>query len=661
LEEKPWRKVLMVLDAGNGEEFYQDVDSDNRPDPAPVAYWGTHSGNMYPPVVGADGNLYVPNAYNVRAGTGSIAQGRVYGWRIGTPYLIDVGSQGAMDEPQAISVGGNLMYRSVIADRVGSYTDLRPSTVTNRISTRNLWDYNNPVKSMASDYDQMWWGFDPIGTTGYPGISGNYGGNPLLGSVHNGKNGIYHEHGSVNPIVPYKGKVFSFRANAILAYGSGTVKGNTGLLRVNLKQDAITVPSANDLKVRLEAEINKIDVNGDGILDNLRPGYYIHGQPNSPGRSHFFSDYFNNPGDTLLALARAYPHLTAETQGKVRALLEREFTTYFNPNMYARRGWAEGQPREVMPVPEDLLTSLSNGQPSTWVGHGWGWSYPQHNFYTMFKYAEIFPEQTTTIYNLAKSKVQVPARIGTVTRPGDNLPVENVWEVNGYIAGYIGFLKLQEMAGMETQDTALRSSVQQELDRLLVKRASEFTKDTPWINPTDPENLPVSEGAYHYRAYNVARNFIYLVPELGDYLNQNALTKVIDAWNDYNYVAPYWFVSRYDAIHDEGNNTPLDTYYGLFQAKAYILKQPYEELVKYLDVPAFERGDLFYINNLVATIEASTTTNSSDISGDGSVGLTDAQILFNNWFNPSTLSADIYRDNRVNGIDFSYLKRDWKP
>jgi hypothetical protein len=42
----------------------------------------------------------------------------------------------------------------------------------------------------------------------------------------------------------------------------------------------------------------------------------------------------------------------------------------------------------------------------------------------------------------------------------------------------------------------------------------------------------------------------------------------------------------------------------MFQAKAWILKEPRDELVKYLDVPGFPRGDLFYIQNLVAAIEA---------------------------------------------------------
>jgi hypothetical protein len=48
----------------------------------------------------------------------------------------------------------------------------------------------------------------------------------------------------------------------------------------------------------------------------------------------------------------------------------------------------------------------------------------------------------------------------------------------------------------------------------------------------------------------------------------------------------------------------LYDYNAMFLAKAYILKQSRAELTKYLDAPAFQRGDLFYIQNLIAAIEA---------------------------------------------------------
>jgi hypothetical protein len=79
---------------------------------------------------------------------------------------------------------------------------------------------------------------------------------------------------------------------------------------------------------------------------------------------------------------------------------------------------------------------------------------------------------------------------------------------------------------------------------------------------------------------------------------------VKEAIDEYDYVVPCWFVSKYDSSFEEGMLHHLYDYSALFQAKAYVLKEPREELVKYLDVPAFSRGDLFYIQNLIAAIEA---------------------------------------------------------
>lgn len=97
---------------------------------------------------------------------------------------------------------------------------------------------------------------------------------------------------------------------------------------------------------------------------------------------------------------------------------------------------------------------------------------------------------------------------------------------------------------------------------------------------------------------------MYLVPELADHLRQTSLAKVQEAVAEYNDIAPLWFIGQTENAQGE---TATQHYYdvnAMFQAKAQILKQPYEELVKYLDVPIFARGDLFYIQNLVSTIEA---------------------------------------------------------
>ena len=577
---KPWRRVYIVLNADDGSEYTFDSDGDGYPEYAPVAFWGTTSGNRYPPLVGQDGILYQSNVYENHY----IPQGRIMGWKFGTTLLSIIGGQGAVDEPNAISAGGNFIYRSICCDRVGDYSSITTPRVYGQ-----AWGYGDfSLGVQAPGYDLMWWGVTQY--AGYPTQIGGYGGKGTPGSPHNGKNGIYQSHGDQNPIIPYQGRLYIHRSNAIIAYGKGPEIGSLPLVTINQVQDSVLPVSRDELKARLEVEIEKIITAGQ-----LRPGYYNMGQA---GYKTEFWDLFDNPGDTLYTLARAYPYLSANLQLQVETYLKTEFNTYFSPTMYARVGWADGSSREVFDLPIDVIPALPTLPKSTWAGYGWPWDYPQNNFYAMWKYAQIFPEDAFVAYELAKDVLQVPI-------PPDADLTGKPWLQNMYIAGYIGFLNLQILAGKDIEDGELRNQVTYELNSLYNFRATNFTKDNPFIicNDQYPECIPTAD-KYYNRAFNISRNFIGLVPELGDYLNQNALIKVSEAIDDYSYVGPYWFVSGFNATEGEGVMQPLYDSVALFQAEAYILKEPRSELIKYLDVPAFEKGDLFYIQNLIAAIEA---------------------------------------------------------
>jgi hypothetical protein len=491
----------------------------------------------------------------------------VMGWNIETPSLLSVkGGFGALAEPQAISAGGNLIYRNLCCDRMGDYFDIRADGVRRG----SVWSYN--LSDLAPGYDEMW-----TILPGWPRLFGYYKGK--LDTI----NSAYHNHGDQNPIIPYSGKLYVHRSNAIIAFGTGQALGKLPLLEIYPVESMPATVDQQALEARLSDEILK-------ILDagHLRPGYY-----NSGGQFSLYqelADYFDNPGDTLLTLVKAYPHLSLALQDRTRAYLREEFQAYFDPVMYTTIGWSNGAAREAMPLPAEVQADLVNYPPRLRSDPGYSWDYPQHNFYAMWLYATIFPEDAVRIYELAKSKLQVPIPI----RADTEYLLEEPFEHNAYIAGYTGFLKLQELAGMTDIDQGLRQLVTNELNRLLQLKVSIFTKDSYW-GPDD----------FRYKKLlDIARNFIFITPDLGEYMNQNLLSRIQDAMNEYEYIAPYWFVSKYEAVIGEGVMSNLYNYYALFQAKANILNEPQSELIKYLDVPSFERGDLFYIQNLIAVIEA---------------------------------------------------------
>jgi hypothetical protein len=84
-------------------------------------------------------------------------------------------------------------------------------------------------------------------------------------------------------------------------------------------------------------------------------------------------------------------------------------------------------------------------------------------------------------------------------------------------------------------------------------------------------------------------------------MHDNIYTQVKQALDEYTYLIPYWFQSRANTGIGESAIKDLYDYSSIFSAKAMILQEPYDELAKYIDVPA-DTGDLFYIQNLILTI-----------------------------------------------------------
>lgn len=316
--------------------------------------------------------------------------------------------------------------------------------------------------------------------------------------------------------------------------------------------------------------------------------WYGEGASKDPPDYGEIFDYFQNPSETVVTLLQALPHLSTPLQQQVRDYLQNNYGpgAPYDITSIAHVGWNTGAAREVFTIPQDIwsIKFASFGSRTTPVCNfcGYWTTFPPYSFYGAWKYAEEFGNPGL-IFNQMKNKLDAP--------PSDSYLNTNPYVLNQYIAGYLGYLQLQLLAG-QSQDPAVVNTY----NHLLNLRINSFSKDAPWGFDLD-----------YRRALSISRNFMFLTPELGDQLNANIYSKVQTAVNEYNFVAPYWFVSKFDNSVYEGTHQHLYDYPAVFQAKAYILKEPYDELVKWLDVPAFYRGDLFYIQNVVAALDASLT------------------------------------------------------
>lgn len=606
-QNRPDRRTVFVLNAGTGQEFTFDSNGDGKPEYAPFTWSGvTHAGSKYPPVInGIDGVYYQGTAYY---SGGWISRGGPVGWKFGTKYIsrVDTGNGPgatnghASDEPMAYSSGGRLIYWSLCCDReAGGYDVTIPLGQPNR--DWYYFGYNLASNALAPGYQQMYNAGDAAAYN-----EGN--GWQLYSGKNKSKNGIYGKHSNTqSPPIPYQGKLFMLKGNALLAFSPTGTNPKTPLPLATIvsTQNASPPPTKMELTQRLETEVQKMLAAGP-----LRPGYHSSGFFDLYGNGGYTDertfgeifDYFQNPADTVYTLLLAHPHLSSTTQQQVKTYLQ----TYYGPGKpydftrIVHIGWGTGAAREAFVIPADMSSwwgkpYTSPYNPSTepicgWCGY---WQhFPPFSFYGAWKYAQIVgnnnPAFAKNIFDQMSGKLEAPL--------SDNTFIKKPYWLNQYIAGYKGYLELQKLAGYAQNQSILTT-----YQHLLDLRVNSFSKDTPYA-PT----LYGGDGweESHNNAFAVARNFMFLTPELADYLNQRIYSQVQDAVNEYNYVAPYWFVAKFDNSYGEATFQHLYDSPALFQAKAYILKQPYDELVKWLDAPAFYQGDLFYIQNLAVALTA---------------------------------------------------------
>ena len=566
-KEKPWRRTYFALEGLTGEEVTFDFDGDGkRQEYAPVLWHGTHSGNRYPSVVGKDSVLYQSNLYMFGSWIGA---GHVSGWKFGTPY-ISTPSDGwmAMDEPMAYSGGGNLIYWTTCCDRGAGAMDV----AANYPNTQEWTYFSYNIDDLIPGYNVMhdsW-----VLRNDLPGPYG-------------GPNGVYGSHGEQNPPIPYKGMVFLHRSNAIIAFGLQTAQQPLGKpvaqTVANIPKAEMTTWSADQLKERLAGQVQSIIDAG-----HLRPGRghagLFDGVAQSACGDHLM-DYWVDPSDTIYYLGLALPHLPSDLQARARNYIQTEMAQY-SPTNVTMIGWEDGASRDFFDLPPEEDAARQGSGPTEYGNDQFeGWAqvsnYGRVNpfrFYALWKYSLQFPSPSAqTLFTSAKKYLS--------NAPSNAILSKYPFVHNAYIAGFRGYLELGKKAGYQESQllTPNGTPIAQELNRLLTLRASSFSKDTPY---TSSSSDPFGLGTY-CRALSVARNFMYLTPELAESLRSNALERVRQATLEYQRVAPYWFVPKTEQTMGEGVLHPIHDANALFQAKALILKEPREELTKYLDVSTF--------------------------------------------------------------------------
>ncbi len=653
----PSNRTSFVLDITNGQEFTYTDPISGKPTYAPFAYSGvTRGGSKYPPLVhGFDGVFYqqTPDDF-----ANWIHNGAPVGWKFGTQYISQISDWSqASDEPVAYSSGGKVLYWSLCCDRFARGFDITiPLGQTNRIWT--YWNYSmaNASNSIIPGYETMYDDGDSV-------LYNNMNGWQVYSGKNKSKNGIYGKHAMTqSPPIPYQGKLYFLRGNSLIAFSPNGTNPKTPLPLAGIVSAPSTsvIPSPAQLTQKLETEIQKMIAAG-----HLRPGYLTHAFSDQYANGWYdderefgeILDYFQNPSDTVYTLLLAYPYVSSATQTSIKTYLQQNYGPGkpYDFTSIVHIGYQNGANRQWSDIPVEATNKFQTGsgrspwtmqtQPICGVCGYWRY-FPPFNFYAAWKYAQIVGNNDVTtaknIFNSMSSKIEAP--------PPDSWLIARPYFINQYAAGYYGYLQLKQLAGLGGDST-----VQNYYNHMLSLRINNFSKDTVGWGAVDL-------GAINFRNLSVARNFMFMTPEIAEYMSQNIKSQVQTAVDEYQYVGPYWFVNAFDSAMREGTVSYLYNSPALFQAKALILKQPYNEVVKYLDVPAFEKGDLFYIQNLVAALEApSDGTTPTPVpsptvqpSPSPSYTIPELKTLLSNWL--TSLDTNyFFPDGKVNALDASWV------
>lgn len=582
---KPHRRTVFILNPATGAEVEQ----------APVLLQWAHSGARFPPVMGADGALYQPNVTS--SDDGWIGRGTITGWVPGINYLAigtttATGTTIASDEPTVVSAGGNLIFDVRAIDR-----EMHSFDVRNHSQRWDHFSYN--LSSLVPGYNAAyyWKGNTPGGAAGE--ITVPFG--PVLDATDatrlsvremTGGNGVYGLHGDQNPPIPHGGRVFFHRGNSLMAWttGSPTLTIRAEVPISTPPTDTFTAIGEAALRTTLNTEIDKILAAG-----HLRPGYVTHGLQDYHGQTTCgdqLSDYFHTPVDTLYTLLRVLPFTTGSRRTSLQTYIQTEFTTY-PPYSIDHIGWS-GAAREAFTTPSEIVTQMAGAGTSATSDIGY-WTRNPLLHYVMWQYAAAGLGTASTLHTLAGTP-QTP--------PSDATLLDHFYVLNAYIAGYWGHRELERLAGVGLTGEAT-------LTRLLALRRKAFT-DATAATHTRANGLeswwkdqPFGANTYCHQ-YALSDQWAFLTPPLGDYLYAYGVGPMTTVLNTQDLLVPYWRGGFIAAGLGENAISFYHDTVAMFQAKALVLQKSATDLEQDLNAPAFARGDLYYLQNLAAVLEAYT-------------------------------------------------------
>ncbi len=438
----------------------------------------------------------------------------------------------------------------------------------------------------------------------------------------------------------------------------------------NVPTRPVSTPSA-DLVSELSSAVQSI-VNSN---QHLLPYYFENGYPQSGswppdsgngepaeveinqwGNHGFWYDQ----GELLYTLSIAYPYLSSSLQSQVKTYIQSQMINLFPPLSALPYGgswpWeTQGQSREYFPVPSPIRTGSENSWPPP--------TPPLQTLYALWAYGNYTGDwsyidanwQNGTIQSFFTSKTQSIA-----TSSASPTAVDSYAE----IAGAIGYARIAQHEGDTTQ-------AQNGANIAASDMSAGITNLNNW---TDIANTlyPKSQQSGNSPAEQIGSRgqaWWGLVPEVGHYLHDTNLPAVNDLLsplidvnnNDGCYL---WYITMLGTqcqLSESSRQSP-EIGWSVFLTQAYIEGDNQQQLRYFLDRP-WGLGDPWYIQKIVATIEAPNPQSTGSVVGvvSGGTATFSANSTQSTVSTGGTIPVQIYADSETDAANLFSAKLTFNP
>jgi outer membrane protein assembly factor BamB len=626
----PLRRTLYFFDAATGEDRWQPQKNKTAFAPLYIPYWG-----QITPVIDTEGNAWFPASGG--GGDGGLNHDlRLWKLDLSDGGYTHIAHQSAFlhrfDETGRATLVGSRYYTTISED-IG-YFDTTALTRNSRVFGNGFASHRAPLEFS-----------DPNQASIFGGMRKHF--TRFAGSTPGGFAGAAD---SPSPIVVSGDEAFFTTWGYIYALTAKPVQPVTHDPILDLAKPPTTAPTRQQVIDMLNQQVKAI-VTAD---QPLQPASRMWSWGNlSPGS-------FWNSGEVIRTLVDTLPYLDKDLALYLKDYLTSEVVNRLLDNRYYEYRYAciDYDTQSVLdPCPQE----------ERGISTGWFWTNKNltaERLYALYRYASVTQEWSLIVQNwdFIRSKY---ADLSAHWDEEAGFFLFPEWETAPFLPSLqmAAAYAVQEMAE-HVNDQSTRQAASNHLTRMQEARIEwgsyvRSLYDSGELQRVDVETwediaydpkimiVPVEgyldkenefrqiyriyrEGSDLKVEYSAPRNEIYpyhligyhpIIPEFSDLLRENLNDPLSDYIKAIEMISPFWYMGDYSHAvihpgHEEDSLSPV-VVNDIFQAKAYIFNNSFEELAPYLpwSFENYQEFDIFRIQNLTALL--STTYEPAKPSSAG--------------------------------------------